>query len=463
MKSNGRKLRFFWLSLGIIFGFFALFTLSELWFFPEYLKLTPGQRITLGVHFPLAFYPGKNYTHGSGADGRLNGACRDSTLNALAAHFLPARHMVLDSRKNAEYEVQLRLFGSIPLKTLRVKVTEPSMVIPGGQAIGVLFASRGVVIVGHLPVKGVDRKMHYPAKESGLEVGDIILSINQIPVNRVNELENFLRNYQPETGHLNMTVKRRNQIMAIMVRPVLCPLEGGPRMDRKQFRYMLGIFVEDPAAGVGTLTFYDPVTKRFAGLGHHIPQFPGIKGLSFQEGEIVNASIQGIKAGVPGEPGEKIGVCNSGSGVIGRIERNNRFGIYGRLYNQLPEPVAKPIPIAYSSQIKKGPAEIYTVIRGRQIEKFKVEIIKVFHQNEPRDKGMVIRVIDPLLIKQTGGIIQGMSGSPIIQNGRLVGAVTHVFVNDPTKGYGVLAEWMNNEINYKTLETGNGRKKKKTA
>jgi stage IV sporulation protein B len=210
----------------------------------------------------------------------------------------------------------------------------------------------------------------------------------------------------------------------------------------------LGIFIEDPAAGVGTLTFYDPFTKRFAGLGHHIAKFPGSGGVSFQQGEIIYASIQGIKMGTPGEPGEKIGVCSSKSMVIGRIDKNSRFGIYGRLTKNFIDPLTKPIPIAYSSQIKEGGAEIYTVIKGRKVEKFKIMVIKVFRQNEPRDKGMILKVTDPFLLKQTGGIIQGMSGSPIIQDGRLIGAVTHVFVNDPTKGYGVMAEWMNNEINY---------------
>jgi stage IV sporulation protein B len=454
LKFNQKKLRFFWLGLGIMLGLLAVSTLSDLWYFPEHLKLTPGQRITLGVHYPLAFYPGKNF-HFPAA-----GIYPKSD----AAHLL-TRHIVLDSKGNAEFEVQLRLFGAIPVKTLRVKVVEPPLVIPGGQAIGVLFSSHGVVIVGHLPVKGVDQKTHYPAREAGLEVGDIILSINNIPVNRVNEVEVILRNYQPVVRHLYLTIKRRSQLKTIAIQPVLCRQEGGKATDRQEFRYMLGIFVEDPAAGVGTLTFYDPITKRFAGLGHHIAEFPGVKGLSFQQGEIVNASINGIKIGTPGEPGEKIGVCNSSSSVIGRIERNNRFGIYGQLYSHFFDPLVKPVPIAYSSQIKEGPAEIYTVIRGRQVEKFTIEIIKVFQQNEPRDKGMIIRVTDPVLLKHTGGIIQGMSGSPIIQNGRLVGAVTHVFVNDPTRGYGVLAEWMNNEINYQTASEPRDErhKRKKTA
>jgi stage IV sporulation protein B len=209
---------------------------------------------------------------------------------------------------------------------------------------------------------------------------------------------------------------------------------------------MLGIYIEDPAAGVGTLTCYNPISKRFAGLGHRIAEFAGKKGIPFEQGEIVLAKISGLRVGTPGQPGEKIGIFNSLVNPLGKIEKNSRFGIYGRLYGDVYS-TELPIPAAYGSQIKVGPAQIYTVIHGTKIEHFNVEITKVYHQDTPRDKGMVIKVIDPLLLKLTGGIIQGMSGSPIIQDGRFVGAVTHVLVNDPTKGYGVLAEWMINEMN----------------
>jgi stage IV sporulation protein B len=220
-------------------------------------------------------------------------------------------------------------------------------------------------------------------------------------------------------------------------------------MDHRQTnqeRYRMGIFIEDPAAGVGTLSFFDPETLRFASLGHRITAFTGRKGVPFQEGEIILATINGIKAGLPGQPGEKVGVFTTGAPTIGRIDRNCRFGIYGKLTPDAHGIMGKPIPMAYSTEIKPGPAEIYTVIKGTQVERFKVEIIKVYQQKAPRDKGMIIKVTDPVLLKTTGGIIQGMSGSPIIQNGRFIGAVTHVLVNDPTKGYGVLAEWMMHEL-----------------
>jgi len=161
-----------------------------------------------------------------------------------------------------------------------------------------------------------------------------------------------------------------------------------------------------------------------------------------EKGRIVKADIQGIKPGKKGEPGEKIGIFN-GDELRGNIEINSHFGIFGRLNKPLDNPYYKNgIPIALSNQIKEGPAEIITVISGDKLEKFDIRILRVLPQHQPTGKGLVIQITDPRLLKATGGIIQGMSGSPIIQEGKLVGAVTHVFVNDPTKGYGCLAEWM---------------------
>ncbi len=428
MKTTGKNLFYVWLGFGILIGLITTLIFIELLSLPDNLKLSPGEKITLGVYYPLEFYSKRNIQLPVGS----------TSINNLLHN-----RIELNSKQTDEFDIQLRIFGVIPVKKLHIKFSDPPRVVPGGQAIGVLFSSRGVIIVGHLPVKGIDGKIYYPAQEAGLKVGDIILTLNKIPVNRVEDVEVILNNYKAEIQGLTLTIKRHDRKKTVNIKPVLC------MEDNKKLRFRLGIFIEDPAAGVGTLTFYDPLSKRFAGLGHHIAEFPGAKGLSFQQGEIIYASIQGIKIGTPGEPGEKIGVCSSRSAVIGRIDKNCKFGIFGRLSGDFIEPLlTKPIPIAYSSQVKEGQAEIYTVINGRKVERFQIKIIKVFHQNEPRDKGMVLKVTDPSLLKQTGGIIQGMSGSPIIQEGRLIGAVTPVFVNDPTKGYGVLAEWMNNEINY---------------
>lgn len=394
---------------------------------PEHLRLAPGQKMIISVNFPLRFH----------------GLEKEASIKTLFK-----QDVILNSFRNRKFDIELKLFGKIPVKQMHIEIATPPKVIPCGQAIGVVLSTRGVVIVGHLPVVGIDQKKYYPAKQAGLIPGDIVLELNNCPINHVEEVEHILRNSHGKI--LKISVKRKGKIVKRNIQPVLTQ-KGNEQ------RYMLGLFIEDPAAGVGTLTFYNSKTRGFGGLGHQITNFGGNKGINFQQGEIVLANINGIRAGFPGKPGEKIGVFNSSQNPIGTIQKNCRFGIYGTMssfYSEnIEKDIFKPVSIGYASEIKEGAAEIYTVINGTHIEKFKVKIIKVYRQRIPRDKGLIIRVTDPRLLKLTGGIIQGMSGSPVIQGGKLVGAVTHVFVNDPTKGYGVLAEWMIQELNSVT-ETG---------
>lgn len=412
---------------GIIFVYLFISSLIQLSALPKILRIIPGQEFILSARYPLSFYPNNKLPLKNKSEGKVT--------NILT------NRIILNSNDGNHFDLQLRLFGAIPLKKMRVEVSNPIKLIPGGQAIGVLFSSTGVVIVGHVPLKGVDRKQYYPARESGLRVGDIILKINNKPINRVNDVEKIIQSYQPVQKNVKLEINRDGKIIHVKITPILCP----NLQDSSDARYRLGIFIEDPAAGVGTLTFIEPNSFRFAGLGHRIYHYAGKQNIPFKKGEIVLADISGVRKGQPGEPGEKIGIFNVNQTSIGKIEKNSRFGIYGILSKNF-KTSKKPIPIAYNSQIKLGPAEIYTVIKDREVRKFRVEIIKIFRQDIPKDKGIVIRVTDPELLKETGGIIQGMSGSPIIQEHRLVGAITHVFVNDPTKGYGVLAEWMVNEL-----------------
>jgi stage IV sporulation protein B len=413
----------FWKWLGLVGIIIVIFMISSVLIqsrlIPDYLKISPGQKMVLSVNYPLSLH------------------FNPQILNLPQSGV--ARNLVLVSNADQKYDVILKLFGSIPIKKMQVEVSRPPLVVPGGQAIGVVFSSRGVVIVGMLPITGVNRRHYYPAREAGLKPGDILMEIDNIPINHVEEIEFFLKNFDSRRKYLELTVKRRNVMKKLKISPVLTENSSGRH-------FMLGIFVDDPAAGVGTLSFYDPKTLRFAGLGHQIAQLGGKNGIAFNQGEIVLANIRGIRRGTPGKPGEKIGIFHGMQIPLGRIEKNTPFGIYGCLTKDWSNCGTPPLPAAFNSQVAVGDAEIYTVVRGCRIEKFKVKIVKVFRQSTPHDKGMVIRVTDPALLKKTGGIIQGMSGSPIVQNGRLVGAVTHVFVNDPTRGYGVLAEWMLKEM-----------------
>ncbi len=391
---------------------------------PKFLRISPQQSVRLLVYYPLSFHPLTKKMLKNETGGKVT------------------NKLELKSGQKNSFDVELRLLGAIPVKRLRIEVAKAPQVIPSGQAVGILLSSKGLVVVGHLPVKGIDGKLYYPAKDAGLQLGDLLLAINKEPMNRISEVESFLKNTKHNFHKLELTIKRQQQIKKLYIRPVLTFRD----FRTKEKRYRLGLYLEDPAAGVGTMTFYTPDYQGFAGLGHRIGNFAGRRDIPFARGEIVLADICGTKKGCPGQPGEKIGIFSNNALPIGIIEKNCRFGIYGKLLNNKVPRNNLPIDAAYNSEIKTGSAKIYTVINGTKIEEFQVKIIKVFKQRRPGGKGLILKVTDPALLKKTGGIIQGMSGSPIIQNGKFIGAVTHVFVNDPTKGYGVLAEWMLKEL-----------------
>jgi len=222
----------------------------------------------------------------------------------------------------------------------------------------------------------------------------------------------------------------------------MCIRDRRPLYSTADGAYRIGLYLRDSAAGVGTLTFYDPETRRYGALGHIILDSDTHQPINLSEGSIVKAKIINVKAAQKGQPGEKTGIFIDGS--LGNIEKNSPYGIFGEITDlHKPEsPYPDPLPMALSTQVETGPAEILTVIDGETIDSYAVVIEKISYQASPADKGIVIRVVDEKLLQSTGGIIQGMSGSPIIQNGKLVGAVTHVFINDPTRGYGIFIEWM---------------------
>jgi len=190
------------------------------------------------------------------------------------------------------------------------------------------------------------------------------------------------------------------------------------------------------------LSFFHPETGRFGALGHTITDSLG-RPVQIDEGTIVEASIDSIRYGSRGTPGEKVGFFHGEQNILGIIDSNSSLGIYGQLVgSQARSSFPQPIPVAFAHQVRAGPAQMYTVVEGTNIERFEVEIIKVVNQTKPAEKGMVVEVTDERLLRLTGGIVQGMSGSPLVQNGMLVGVITHVFVNNPTKGYASFAEWM---------------------
>ncbi len=305
-------------------------------------------------------------------------------------------------------------------------------VMPGGQSIGIKLHSSGVLVVGYHFIH-VGRRLLSPGEQANIRIGDLITKVDGQKIARVERVAEQIKN-SGTTGHtLTLEFKRKGQILSTSVKPL---------WDEDTGTYRIGVYIRDSASGVGTLTFYDPQSRAFAALGHVVTD--NDTGLAMEgRGEIVRASVTSIDRGESGQPGEKRGTFVDEQHTLGTISNNNEYGVYGFLRGT-PDPslITSPISIAAPQDVKPGPAQILTVIHGQRVEAFDVSIIKVNAQRTAGIKSFVVQVTDPRLLQATGGIVQGMSGSPVIENHRLVGAVTHVFLSDPTRGYGVFAAWM---------------------
>lgn len=388
---------------------------------PPHMRVIEGEVALFNVNFPLTLSIHSDLEENIKVE---------SSLSKYAL----SRSVFLESLKLGKSTVEFKLLGIIPIRTVQVDVLPSVKLVPGGHSIGVVLHSRGVIIVGHSPVPIGNEQYVTPAKDAGINIGDVIMSINGIPVQSDSQVAEIIDNSGREQEQLDILLKRGEEQVHINLKPILCS-------DTK--RYRIGLFVRDSAAGVGTLSFYDPKSHVYGALGHIITDSDTNQPIDCEQGKIVSASVSGIQHSKRGQPGEKIGIFINEDHLLGNIEKNTRFGIYGKLANEIPNDLySEAIPVASMNQIQTGYAEILTVIDGQTIKRFSIDIQKVNLQEAPEGKGLVIKVTDPVLLEKTGGIVQGMSGSPIIQNGKLVGAVTHVFVHDPTRGYGCFIEWM---------------------
>jgi stage IV sporulation protein B len=392
---------------------------------PPHMRIIEGEIASFHVNFPLTLSINPDFEQSIRAESPMT-------------NYALSRPVFLETLKLGKATLQFKLLGIVPIRTVQVDVLPSIQLIPGGNSIGVVLQSRGVIVVGNSPITIANDQQVTPAKEGGIHVGDVILSINGIMVHSDSQVADVIDSSGKEERILDIILKRGEEEINIRLKPVLCN-------DTK--RYRIGLFVRDSAAGVGTLTFHDPKSQAYGALGHIITDSDTNQPIDCEQGKIVSAKVSGIQHGMRGQPGEKIGVFIEEDQLLGNIQKNTRFGIYGKLTADLPnELYSEPIPVASMNQIQTGHAEILTVVNGQTIERFGIEIQKVNLQDSPEGKGLVIKVTDPVLLEKTGGIVQGMSGSPIIQNGKLVGAVTHVFVHDPTRGYGCFIDWMLMEV-----------------
>lgn len=329
------------------------------------------------------------------------------------------------SRGASSYSAQLRLLGIIPIKSVHVEVTDDTTVTVCGSPFGIKMFTDGVLIVG-LSRISTEHGFVCPAVDCGISEGDIICSVNGERVYTNEDVALSISNSGGST--LSMLIKRGEKMSTVSVTPVL-NTDGG---------YKIGVWVRDSSAGIGTLTFYDSETMSFAGLGHAVCDIDTGETLSLLSGEVVPATINKVKKGAAGAPGELCGSFASTT-AMGTISQNGEAGVYGTLSTA---PNGTVFPIAPKQEVHEGAATILSTVSGSKPKEYKISIEKISLAENTLTKNMVIKVTDPELLKTTGGIVQGMSGSPIIQDGKLVGAVTHVFVNDPTKGYAIFAENM---------------------
>lgn len=317
----------------------------------------------------------------------------------------------------------LKLF---PVKLVELTKETRTYVAVSGQPFGIKMYSDGVIVISIADVQTSDG-IKSPGKDSGLKVGDIIKSINGSSVYKT---EDVAKAIESSGGNaLTLEVVREGKLLILSLKPE--KLEG-------QNVYKAGFWVRDSCAGIGTMTFYNKRTNCFAGLGHAVCDADTGAILEIKSGEIVPATITGVYKGVSGTPGELCGIFSTDK-AIGNISCNNETGVYGIMNSDV---YSQEIPVAFKHEVETGKAKILTTINGETPQYYDIEIVKINLNSASVQKNMVIKITDERLIESTGGIVQGMSGSPIIQNGMLVGAVTHVFVNNPRQGYAIFAENM---------------------
>lgn len=366
---------------------------------PDALTLTSGQKFVVQTGLPML----------AASDG--------GAVSVLASQ---DERVTISAEAGGQTSVTFSLLGLIPVHETRVNVVEERTLIPGGQAVGVALKTRGVLVVSDA------------AKDRALRAGDVILSADGKNVESTKALSEQVGTAQTDTVRLE--VLRGGQTITVDAQAEPDPSDG---------RRKLGVWVRDSTAGVGTLTYIDPANQAYGALGHAIVDADTGRLLAAREGAILHASIVGVTKGQSGKAGELKGNFLKAGEQIGSLMENCEYGIYGVL-DDMPENLLYPqgLRAGARSAVHTGTASIIATVDADGPQEYGVEIVRCFAQSEPSQKGMILRVTDERLLEKTGGIVQGMSGSPILQDGRIIGAVTHVYLSDATQGYGMYIEWM---------------------
>lgn len=440
-RQQEKKYRaFLWMLL--LAGVAALFlaAYSSYWDkIPSRIKIRAGVEQELDFRIPVS---GEIYRTGEGEEAAPVSAVSDlskadeKTLeNRKAADSPESLHVdfthtvKLKANQIDTYQMNLKLFGVLPYKSVDIEVIQDKMLIPSGIPIGIYVKTEGVLVVGIGEFENSRGEAVSPARYV-LQKGDYIIKSNG---EQVENKKHFISMVEASEGEdMVLTIRRGGEITDVMINAA----------ENKMQEWKLGIWIRDNAQGIGTMT-YEDTDDTFGALGHGINDVDTSILMNLEEGVLYRTQIVGITRGAGGAPGELTGYIEYDSdNVIGEITENTVAGIFGVCDHTLLESTAfEPVPIALKQEIELGPAKIICSVSGEP-EFYDVEIVEVNQEHENVNRGIVIRVVDEKLLMLTGGIIQGMSGSPIIQNGKLVGAVTHVLVNDSTKGYGIFIEEM---------------------
>lgn len=339
--------------------------------------------------------------------------------------------LAVDKQTATPRRENLKLFGIIPVKEVTVTEKAEQKVMVSGEVFGIKLYTDGVIVVGIQEVQ-TDLGKKSPSGSAGIEVGDIIVAIDGENVYTSDQVQSILG--ANNGGSFEVKIKRGERYRDYTVTPVYCEREGC---------YKAGMWVRDSTAGIGTITFYNKQSGIFAALGHQINDIDTKEIMPMLDGEAVKATVSKIEKSTRGTTGSL--ECDFTNQTLGKLLSNTDCGIYGA-YAEVSE-CAKEYPVAAIQEVKKGKATLISTVEKGQPKKYEIEITHIGFNENNREKNMIVKVTDKDLIDKTGGIVQGMSGSPIIQNGKLVGALTHVIVGNPQKGYAVFAQTMAEESN----------------
>ena len=348
--------------------------------------------------------------------------------------------IILTSTKSAENQeigtanLKVKLFNIFNVKDIDVSVIERTKVIPIGQVSGIKLYTSGVLVVGMSEIRGIDNIKHKPYENTGIQEGDTIVQVEDKSIKDTKDLVELVN--LSKGKEVNIKYKRNDEFMKCSIIPV----KTGDK------EYKLGLWVRDSAAGIGTMTYLEIGTNNFAALGHGITDIDTGNILNISNGQFITTKVISIIKGKDGNPGKIQGSINEQS-EIGTINKNTIFGIYGTVSDITKIKMDnKEIDVATRNEIVLGEATILCSLDEEKAKEYKIQIEKIYLNNDYDNKSMLIKVTDEELIKKTGGIIQGMSGAPVIQNGKFIGAVTNVLINDPTKGYVVFGDLMVKEM-----------------